>query len=163
METTPVTAPTIDTLQSLLRYVAPTDRGTGHLLPNTWTRDKHRNADARPSLCRAVWTARWRNTDHIDRHVDPCTECSIAAGLVEHRPPVPIVRAVRPQQRPVWLTGPSATATALDPQGEHARIPGDHRILRGPYLPSIPHSPEALAYVERVYGLDQPDQTDPTE
>jgi hypothetical protein len=132
-----MTAPTRDPQQSHLRYVAPTDRAVGHLLPRRWVQERHRHHDARPSLCGQLWTKRWRNAELLDRQVEDCRPCSIAAGLVVDRPPVAIATVPTPRRASVHLTSPSVRAVVLDPQGAHARLPEDHRLVRGPWLAGI--------------------------
>lgn len=133
-------APQPDPQQSHIRYVSPTDRKVGHLLPRKWIRDRHRHHDARPSICGQIWTSRWRNAELLDRQVEDCHACLVAAGLVKDRPPVAIAKPTNRARGP-HLTSPSVVAVVLSPHGAHARIPAEHRILRGQWLPSIHGGP----------------------
>lgn len=124
-------------LPSLVRYVGPKDRRTGHLLPRRWAEVKGKQG--RPSHC-GIWTRSWRGVHLLDdpTRVRDCPDCSTAIGIdvtVVRPLDIPPRAALR---RIAGVAVPSVPAVPLDPQGAHARIPPDHRIRRGPWLPSIP-------------------------
>lgn len=136
-------------LPSLLRYARHDERLVGHILPSSWP-EPARPRSGRPSLC-GVWSGKWRNRDHLPRPADvvDCPDCNRLAGITV-RPPTPLDTAPVAGHRTVGLhIVPTAVATALDPQGAHARIGPTHRIRRGPWLASIPGA--STAHLTETY------------